>query len=250
MDELLRAARKAGFTTWGFTPHAPICIESPCNMKAADVPAYLAEIEGLRRLNPDIRILAGMEVDYFNPDEGPGTDLVKSYGLDYVIGSVHFIPNQEGIYIDIDGSASRFRDNLARFFHDDLDYVVRTFWKQSQDMIRIGGFDIIGHIDKIALNASAVVPDIENTPFYRELADQTIQMAIKSGMAVEINTKHYERYGRFYPHPRFWQQIASAGVPMPINTDTHEVQGILSGYHEAQRLIHSYFITETKVGTN
>ena len=240
MEQILEAAHKAGFHTWGFSPHAPISIESPCNMESDSIGAYFAEVDRLRSLYPDMKVMRGMEVDYLNPGEGPGTALVKSYGLDYIIGSVHFIPNQKGKYIDIDGSSERFKRNLANSFNGDLEYVVRTFWKQTQEMILIGGFDIIGHIDKIALNAVAVEPEIEKTGLYRQLADETIDLAIKSGMAIEINTKHYERFGRFYPNPRFWRRIMKAGVSMSVNTDTHETSGILTGYADAMSLKSSF----------
>lgn len=237
MEEMLHAASKAGFKVWGFTPHGPICVESPCNMKKEDVPNYLNEIKRLRALFPDIKILAGMEVDYIDDNNGPASPEVRDYGLDYVIGSVHFIPNQKGEYHDIDGSPERFRKCLQEHFDNDLDYVVKTFWQQTQRMIQAGGFDIIGHIDKIALNASSLRPDIEESPEYEALAYKTIQMAIESGKKIEINTKHYEKYGRFFPHPRYWSMIRSAGIEMPVNTDTHYAECVESGLSAASRFL-------------
>lgn len=239
MEEILRAAIKAGFTTWGFTPHAPICLDSPCNMKKEDVENFLVEIKRLRNLYPQIEILAGMEVDYINDENGPASPEIKDYGLDYVIGSVHFVPNQQGIYFDIDGSPERFRNTLHNNFNDDLDFVVRSFWHQTQKMIRAGGFDIIGHIDKIALNASFVNPKIEDNPEYKSLAQETIDMAIASGKDIEINTKHFEKYGRFFPHPRYWNHILSHGNNMPVNSDTHYSELIEAGMSQALNLLTS-----------
>lgn len=236
MEEMVRAAEAAGFTVWGFSPHAPVSVDSPCNMKEADVSSYLTEIERLRALYPHIRILAGMEVDYIDDNDGPASPRVSAYGLDYVIGSVHFIPNQRGEYYDIDGSPERFRRNLHEAFNDDLTYVVRTFWTQSQRMIEAGGLDIIGHIDKIALNASTVNPDIESNPEYVRLAQQTIDMAIARGLAIEINTKQYSRYGRFFPHPRYWPYIAIRNIEMPINSDAHHADRIEDGMAQAKSL--------------
>lgn len=237
MQDMVAAAYNAGFKVWGFTPHAPIGIPSPCNMQAEDVDAYKSEVERLRKLYPGMTLLAGMEVDYLHEQEGPHTELVKSYQLDYVIGSVHFIPNQQGVYIDIDGSPERFKKNLEEVFSGDLKYVVRTFWKQTQAMIASGGFDIIGHIDKIGLNASYVDAEIENDMEYRELAEETLRMAIASGMGVEINTKQYERYGRFFPHIRYWTELKEAGVKMPVNSDAHETEKIDSGMSKAFEIL-------------
>lgn len=237
MEEILRAAREKGFETWGFSPHGPICVSSPCNMSFESVADYFHEIDRLRKLFPDMKILAGMEVDFIDEDHGPASPQVKEYGLDYVIGSVHFIPNQKGEYHDIDGSPERFKKYLKEYFEDDLDYVVKTYWNQVGRMIKAGGFDIIGHIDKIALNASFIRPDIEQSDEYRNLAEETIGMAIKSGKAIEINTKHFNKYGRFFPHPRYWQRIKEAGIEMPINSDTHYADLVDAGISEAQKLL-------------
>lgn len=237
MEEILQSAFKAGFSTWGFTPHGPINIESPCNMKSEKVKEYLDEIERLRNIYPEMKILAGMEVDFLDENNGPSSSEVKGYGLDYVIGSVHFIPNQKGIYHDIDGSPERFKKYLHEYFEDDLGYVVRTYWRQVQRMIKAGGFNIIGHIDKIALNASYINSEIENTEEYRNLANETIELAIKTGKDIEINTKHFKKYGRFFPHPRYWYKILSRGIKMPVNSDTHYAELVESGMKEAYELL-------------
>ncbi|MCH5235073.1 MAG: histidinol-phosphatase [Muribaculaceae bacterium] len=239
MEEIISAALEAGFSTWGFSPHAPISLESPCNMKIEDVSLYLKEIERLRKLFPGIKILAGMEVDYLDDDNGPSSPQVKDYGLDYVIGSVHFIPNQEGEFFDIDGSPERFKRILNEHFKGDLNYVVRTFWEQTRKMIAAGGLNIVGHIDKIALNASFVNPEIENDPEYKKMAEETIDLAIKKGLQLEINTKHWEKYGRFFPNPHYWAHIINSGIKMPINSDAHYADRIESGISQAVTLLNT-----------
>ena len=176
-----------------------------------------------------------MEVDFIDENNGPGSPSVAEYDLDYVIGSIHFIPNQKGEYHDIDGSPERFRKYLHEFFEDDIEYVAATYWRQMQRMIKVGGFDIVGHIDKVILNASFAAPGIEKSGFYKELAEESIEMAIRSGKSIEINTKHYNKYGRFFPDPCYWPRILNAGVEMPVNTDTHYAGLVDSGMEEAFR---------------
>lgn len=237
MQDMAEAARKAGFETWGFSPHGPIDIPSPCNMREEDVSAYLAEVRRLRSLYPEMKMPAGMEIDFLDAERGPASSQVKGYGLDYVIGSVHFIPNQRGEYHDIDGSPERFAEKLTTVFEGDLDYVVRTFWKQTESMIDAGGFDIVGHIDKIAANASFVRPFIEQEEEYRRLAWHVIRKVADAGVSVEINTKQRQSAGRFFPHPRFWAYLKGAGVDMPFNSDAHHPDRTDAGLSEAQRLM-------------
>lgn len=236
MEEMVRAARAAGFKTWGFTPHSPISIPSPCNMREGDVPLYLNEVKRLRKLFPDMEILAGMEVDYLDENEGPASEKVRSYGLDFVIGSVHFIPNQRGEFFDIDGSPERFAQRLRDNFDGDLDYVVETFWSQTCKMLDAGGLDIVGHIDKIAHNASTIRPGVEEEREYKRMAREAIEKAIRHGYDIEINTKQWERYERFFPNPRYWTEIDKRGIRMPINSDAHYTDKVDSGMEKAFEL--------------
>ena len=237
METIAAAAAKDGFNVWGFTPHGPISVESPCNMAPADMDLYRKETDRVKSMHSDMTILCGLEADYINDEEGPSQIKAGYPWLDYLIGSVHFIPTQKGIPVDIDGSPARFAERLKSEFDGDLEYVVRTFWKQTADMIENGGFDIIGHIDKVALNASSVSPEIEMTPWYRSLADKAIDLAIASGKAVEINTKQRLSAGRFFPHPRYWARLSRAGVPMPINSDTHYASRVDESRADAARLL-------------
>ena len=237
MEVIAAEAQKKGFTDWGFSPHGPISVESPCNMASSDMEAYRAEIAKVASRHPSMNIICGLEADYINEDDGPFQTKEKYPWLDYLIGSVHFVPTQTGKPVDVDGSPARFAERLETEFNGDLEYVVTTFWKQTADMIEKGGFDIIGHIDKVAGNASSVSPEIEMTPWYREMVDRVMELVINSGKAVEINTKQRESTGRFFPHPRYWARLWRAGVPMPINSDTHYASRADESRREAAMLL-------------
>lgn len=223
METMVRGAVDAGLRYYGFSPHGPIDIPSPCNMRLADVAAYAAEAERLRqKYAGDIALFTGMEVDYLAPGQGPASPAVRDYGLDYVIGSVHFVPAPDGTFADTDGPAERFRTYVNDIFGGDLRYVVDTFFAQTRDMVREGGLDIIGHFDKIAQNASTMEPDIESQAWFGRQLDDTIDCILASGVAVEINTKARARHGRFFPHTRLWQRLKQAGVTILVNSDAHD----------------------------
>ena len=222
MEAFAREALAEGFTHYGFTPHSPVPIESPCNMAASKVPVYLAEVERIKGAYGDrCRFYAGMEVDYLGPEWGPANEYFRSLPLDYTIGSVHFIPSQSGEYVDIDGHADRFARNMKLHFRDDIRYVVATFYERSRQMLSEGGFDILGHFDKIAQNASSYSPGVEDEGWYTDLFDQYIREIIASGIVVEINTKAYAQTGRLFPSERYIARLKSAGVPMIVNSDAH-----------------------------
>lgn len=237
MEEMAAAAFAEGFALWGFSPHSPICIDSPCNMSLDDMPAYLDECRRLRSLyDGRMRVLAGLEIDYLGPGFGPHIDYFRRLPLDYRIGSVHFVPTQEGTPMDCDGSAERFARYLHENFRDDLRYVVETYFRQVLAMIERGGFDVLGHFDKIAGNASAVDPGIEENPWYEALVDDVIRSARDAGLVVEINTKAIHDRGRFYPAQRWWSRLKEAGVRVAFSSDAHWPDKVNLGRDEAVRL--------------
>ena len=246
MEQMVEGAISAGLRHYGFSPHSPLPIESPCNMASADVEAYKKESERLRKLyDSQISLYTAMEVDYLGPQWGPHSREVKDYGLDYVIGSVHFVPNQAGEYIDTDGPSERFKEYVRTAFRGDLHYVVNKFFDQSEAMLEAGGLDIIGHFDKIALNASSIEPDIEQQPWFGKRIDSLIECIRSHGTTVEINTKALTRRGRFFPHERLWNKLLAAHIPLLINSDAHDPALTDAGRNEALRKL-SYYRNDDK----
>lgn len=190
MADIARGARAAGMRYFAFTPHSPIVVESSCNMLAGQVPEYLSETSRLRELYaPDMEILTSLEVDFLSPDFGPHIDYFQNLPLDFILGSVHFVPNQDGVPIDCDGNTTHFRKNLKEGFRGDLRYVVEKYFEQVLTMIERGGFDLLGHFDKIAGNASDSEPGIEDNGWYESLIDDVISHVKGTDIVVEINTK-------------------------------------------------------------
>lgn len=222
MEEFAVAACEAGFTHYGFSPHSPVPIASPCNMPAESVAPYLHEVDRIKNIYGDrVNFYAGMEIDYLGRDWNPSIEYFQQLPLDFRIGSVHFIPDFNGEYIDIDGSADRFRQNMSLHFRDDIRYVVEMFYSESAAMIEDGGFDILGHFDKISQNALAYLPGIEDKTWYQSLVNDLIRLICDKKPIVEINTKAKAAHGRIFPSERYLPRLVAAGVPVIVNSDAH-----------------------------
>lgn len=222
MEEFVREAVRQQFTHYGFSPHSPLPLRSPCNMSQDNVTAYFSEVERLRAEYGDrIKLYAGMEIDYLGPQWGPAHPYFDTIPLDYRIGSVHFIPNPEERYIDIDGRYENFRGKMEQYFYRDIRYVVDTFYRQSIDMVEAGGFDILGHLDKVGHNAAHYSPGIEDESWYKKLVDMLIDAVVGCGVIVEVNTKAWQDHRRMFPSTRYLGRLISAGVPIIVNSDAH-----------------------------
>lgn len=243
MEAMAAAAVACGMRHYGFTPHSPLPIESPCNMPFDSVDAFIAEV---KRLQQDSALAActfytGMEIDYMGPQFGPASDYFRELPLDYRIGSVHFIPSQDGEYLDIDGSPERFKQRMADRFRNDIEYVVHTFFRQSLDMAVAGGFDILGHFDKIGHNASEYAPGIADSSFYAGCIEPLLNYICENRLTVELNTKARTQYGYFFPNPRYLPRLMESGVPVVVNSDAHYPDRITASRDEAFAIMDSIY---------
>ena len=240
MVEMAEAAYGVGFRTWGFSPHSPICCPSGANMKAEDVDAYIKEASILKeKYAGRMHILTGMEIDYLSEDFGPHTEYFRELPLDYRIGSVHFVRTQNGRPVDVDGPAERFLKYLVSEYDCDLRYVVETYFAEELEMLDKGGFDIIGHLDKIGDNGSHAQADLEDQAWYARLVEDVIAKAVEKDVIIEINTKKFETANRFFPALRWWPLLKKYGAKLILSTDAHYPDKVAAGYATALDLLRS-----------
>lgn len=238
MEDMVTAAKECGMIHYGFTPHSPICCKSGCNMPKDAVDVYLDEAKRIAdNFSGKMKIWTSMEIDYIDRDFGPHIDYFQRMKLDYRLASVHFVPTKEGFPIDCDGRFERFKIRLHEEFNDDIRYVVEKFFEQTLVMLELGGFDILGHFDKIGYNASLACPDIEEQSWYEALVDDIITHSKSSGVFIEVNTKALDDHGRLFPSPKWLKKVVDANIPIVINSDAHYPDKINSGRDKAFDII-------------
>lgn len=240
MREFVAEAIAQGITHLGFTPHSPISVESPCNMSLESVPAYFDEMKQLRHDYGDcINLYTAMEIDYVGVGDGPASDYFRQLPLDYRIGSVHFIPaiDDPSTMVDIDGKFQDFKVRMGKYFNGDIEYVVKMFYSQMMAMVEEGGFDIVGHMDKIGFNASQYSENIEEEPWYDKLVIDLFENIMDHQLIIEINTKAWLQRNRFYPNLKYFGMLKRFNAPVVVNSDTHYPTLINSGRMEALKLL-------------
>lgn len=232
MEDFVKEAIMEGFSDYGFSPHSPIPATSPCNMSNENAEKYIAEFRRLKeKYGNRINLYLSMEIDYLDKDWGPSNKFYDQYPLDYKIGSVHFIPSFDNTkqFIDIDGDFESFNRKMSDYFHDDIEAVVRSFYKSSMDMIEAGGFDVIGHFDKIGHNASHYSNGIEDEKWYMELVYNEFTSIMDNNLIIEVNTKALAEHHRTFPNEKFYEWLKKYDAPLLINSDSHYPKLINAG---------------------
>ncbi len=212
-EEYVRAAIDSGFGVLGFSDHGPWPYAdgfvSGVRMLPEELPGYVDTVRELGRVYADrIRILCGLECEYY-PTMLPWLrEQKEKLGLDYLILGNHFAePESAGRYF---GNA-RDADSVA-------DYVRATV----QGM-ETGLFAYVAHPD-VALQMmtvwSAPLADA-----MRELcrAAKALDIPLEYNLLGRIYSRHPSRQGRLcYPNAPFWELAAAEGCTAIVGLDAHQ----------------------------
>lgn len=222
MEDFIRFAISEGFTSYGISSHAPLPFPTAWTMEWDRMEDYLSEFSRLKKKYADkIELAIGLEIDYLNEDSNPASSRFQELPLDYRIGSVHMLYSPEGNIVDIDTPADTFRQLIDKHFNGDLFSVIRLYYENLIRMVELGGFDIVGHADKMHYNASCYRPGLLDEPWYDTLVHGYFLEIARHGYIVEINTKAYHELGIFYPNERYFTFLKNLGIRVQVNSDAH-----------------------------
>lgn len=234
MEDFVKEAIRQGFTSYGISSHAPLPFPTRWTMEREDVPDYLHEICRLKQQYAgEIEIYAGMEIDYLDAGSNPGIEYFRQLPLDYRIGSVHLLESLEDGLIDIDTPVGRFKTILPLYFGNNLEKMVRKYFAKLMAMVETGGFDILGHADKMSYNASCCDPSLLESDWYNRLIQDYFSLVASKGIMMEINTKAYDSTGVFFPNVKYFPLLRDLHIPVLVNSDAHFPARINSGRAEA-----------------
>lgn len=234
MEDFIRFAVSQGFSSYGISSHAPLPFPSHWTMEWDRMDDYLSEFHRMKeKYAADIELAIGLEIDYLNEESNPSVIRFQELPLDYRIGSVHLLSDSKGEVVDIDVPADVFRGIVDKHFNGDLDKVVHLYYDRLLRMVELGGFDILGHADKMHFNAVAYRPGLLDEPWYDDLIRDYFAEVVRIGYIVEINTKALKTLGTFYPNERYFPLLQELGARVQVNSDSHFPERINSGRPEA-----------------
>jgi len=229
---MARAARAAGFGILGFSSHAPLPSPMPWAIKPGRTAAYAAEINRLKKLWAEggaeaerygsMEILLGLEIDWYPGERAPGDGAFDSLGLDYTIGSLHYI-QPEGAAAPFAVDSDRCSFEAARTACGaDGPAIYNNYYKRLGDLIDAGGFDILGHFDLVQKN------NMDSHLFgeddkYLAAAFEAVHHLEGRDCVVEINIGGMTRHGapRPYPSLPILRELRTVGAPVCISADAH-----------------------------
>lgn len=217
-----------------FTTHVDLCDESVVVVAGERIPtsdrrwlaAYCAEIEAVGRdfARRGLRVLCGIEADYFPGCEGPLRELLAGAALDYVMGSVHYL----------DGHILTRRSSAAAYFAATaLDEMARRYYEAVTAAAGSGLFDAIGHLDIYRRFGEPLYGQAAATA-HRRWAGPALQAIARAGLGIEVNTSAVRRGGReVHPGADLLRLCRRNGIRVvTVGSDAHTVADLGSGLDE------------------
>jgi histidinol-phosphatase (PHP family) len=240
VERFCRTAWERGLSAIGFSAHAPITKKTgwrtDWHMADDRREEYMESVRSARRRwEGKLPVYLGLEADFIAGFIGPRD--FQDLGLDYIIGSVHYVlPPNGGEPFTVDGPEEEFAAGLARF-NGDGEALMEAYWDCVEAMIREGGFDIIGHLDLIKKNnRRGTVFNLEGKR-YRNRIRRLAPLIDQSGTVVEVNTGGLNRgkTADTYPSREILELLR--GRPVIITADAHSPDQLDGHYDDARQVL-------------
>lgn len=195
---------------------------------------YFDDCFEAQRQFPDLKILIGLEVDYFIGVEAAVARLKSEFPFDYLIGSVHCL---EAIAISSKNEASHY------FNSHSLEQMADSYYELLFNLANCGLFDVIGHADYYRRYGSLHYGEEINNA-YKGRFERIIKAAARTKTGFELNTSQSMfRHDDFYPHIDFVKEAVEMGAVInAIGSDTHHVDSLGANINSTLELISSYNI--------
>ncbi|MBD3340682.1 MAG: histidinol-phosphatase HisJ [Candidatus Lokiarchaeota archaeon] len=227
-DYVKKAINKKDLDLIGFSDHFPFEYLTDVDnlpheeyaMRLNQIEGYLSAAKNLRKKYKNkIEIRIGFEIDYIeNQTSQLNLHLSKiSSDLDYIIGSIHVLYSDHGVW-GIDDS--RFSKDFNAI---GVDNVYLQYYSVLRDMIKNKDFDfdIIGHFD--LPKKFNQLPSIEFKERIEEEVSKTLELAKERDIVIEVNTSGFRKEVKEqYPSESIIKKMYELDIPTLLGSDSHD----------------------------
>ncbi|MFA5036361.1 MAG: histidinol-phosphatase [Candidatus Izemoplasmatales bacterium] len=212
VEDYVKKAIEVGLKTIGMSDHAPFedLKDRSIRMLPNELPIYIDECdEAIRKYSDRIKILKGLEIEYFDHHEQYYKELNQQF--DFLALGQH--------YITLGESAKNLKSTFELTLPTELKRYADTLVKA----IASGIFKFVCHPDLMLFGYG----NFDNS--VKAASEKIIDAAVKYNIPLEINangirrgTYHYSEGNRYiYPRLEFWQLAKERKAKVIISSDAH-----------------------------
>ncbi|MCH5349426.1 MAG: histidinol-phosphatase HisJ family protein [Oscillospiraceae bacterium] len=172
-----------------------------------------------------INLLCGIELGQATHDLGLAEAIVKDKRLDFVIGSMHQLPdNDDFAFID--------------FSKHSVPELLEKYYAEIYKLCKWGQFDVLGHLTytlRYIEGDNGIKVDMSP---YEEIIRESFKLLIENGKGIEINTSGLRQaYGQPFPN-LYWVKMfrEMGGEILSIGSDSHTTEDLGKGIAEGAEI--------------
>jgi histidinol-phosphatase (PHP family) len=236
VERYLDAAREAGITELGISEHV---YRFEAALEVWDHEFWreqaVGDLDGYCEFVRSTPLRLGLEMDYFPGREDRIANLLDGRDFDYVLGSIHFLPQGA---VDHDGY-----DVWEQV--GDPDWIWGRYFHTLGELARSGLYDIVSHPDLVKMWGEQRPAPQRDPRFHYEPAVEAIA---ESGIAVEVSTAGLRKpVAELYPSQAFAEMCIDAGAAFALSSDAHVPEHVGYEYDRAVETMRGWGITEVAV---
>ncbi len=219
-EEMVLAAIDKGLEEYGISDHSYTPFDTSYCMTPDRYEEYVQTVRALQEVYKDtIRVLCGMEEDYYSDD------IPK--GLDYCIGSVHYLKLGDR-YLSVDDGQELLVEAVEKEFRGDPYALCECYFETIAGFADRPEVSIIGHFDYISLYNEQKPWFDEHHERYVKAWQKAADRLIAAGKCFEINHGTQNKGRRTLPFltPEMQQYVLSRGGSVLDSSDSHKTETI------------------------
>ena len=232
-EDMILAAIGKGCTSFGISEHSYVPFDIYYSMPLEHSQQYVSEVLSLKeKYRGKIEVFLGLERDYY-------TEKIP-IGLDYVIGTLHYV-QAEGQIVSVDAGAAHQSEMVETYFGGDFYAMSENYFSVFSNVAKKTNADIIGHFDLVCkYNNDGCLFD-ESHPRFVDAAIAAMDEILKDCSLFEVNTGAMFRYGKSQPYPSVFllKELCKRGGEVILSSDSHEAESICYKFSEMQELLKS-----------
>ncbi len=211
-EKYIVKAKESGVPVIGFSEHYDYdAFLDGADISLADIQEYSACLSEYKKICEDPHILFGIEFGYSKAAVEKYKTLAERYNFDYIINSVHTLPNRGDSYYPRYFEGLTTRRAYENYFNAVLESVDAPF-----------DYQIIGHIGYVSRYNDAPDKRIIYAD-YKSIIDEILLRMISKGKCLEINTSSGKSGCDFLPDRDILIRYCELGGElMSFGSDAHK----------------------------
>lgn len=222
--EMLELALLRGAKVYGFAEHVNLDEKSDINAVRKTVGAYIEELNALQFSFEKLRVLRGVEFNYYPSQNDDYKLLTKEFDFDYVVNSVHDV---------------RGKNCYVGYFNDGkIDEGYRAYFDYLKESMEVPyPYHVLGHMGFLYKSAKNLTGE-EYFHRYQKYILEILEKVVEKGVALEANTNTYGASFPCDPDERILRAYYEmGGRKITIGADSHSTCNVMKNVEETVRLL-------------